>query len=688
MAEVTDSVALLSLEDDLTCSICLCPFDEPVSLNCGHSFCRGCLEETWNSASSYYCPHCRAHYLTKPDLKKNTVLSAVVDTFRAKAGTGAGLDGGPDAGFGAAGVPRSPRYEPKPIMCDMCSEAKAVKTCLTCITSFCAEHVRPHLENPLFRAHELCEPLADLAERLCPEHGKLMEFYCARHERSICSSCLQQSHKECGFSTPNEQRMKIESELRDKLNILDGKTEKNQLVITQMREQQAKLKEMAVVRKRALEAEYQQIREMLQRDEREALDSLDKDLESGITKLNALMKKFNQNIDKMSSTRAEINNLLAKSHSLDFLQASVEMPSVVNFDPYSPRINLDSKRVIAYHSSIIGLKEQINKILREPVDNRISLLKPDLVKPVPGEGETSETQKSETQKSETQKSETQKRETQKNKIGAAGASVNLPNPRETGSTPSEDPQTPNSGFQPKGGPGGARRKPQPRRKGPGKGMNPALSKSMEFLDNLNTRPFVAAPVDMSSATIGAATRSELLKYAATLTFDFRTAHKRVALSENNTKASVSDEPSPYPDIPPRFTVCSQVLCGQGFSRGRHYWEVKMSSNNFCGLGLAYASIDRKGPSSRLGRNAQSWCIEWFNIKLSAWHNSSEKVLANPNPSRVGVLLDCDNSTAIFYNVQDRAYPIHTFVFPFSEAVYPAFWIFSSGSSITLCKLNN
>lgn len=116
----------------------------------------------------------------------------------------------------------------------------------------------------------------------------------------------------------------------------------------------------------------------------------------------------------------------------------MEMPSVVSFDPYSPRINLDSKRVIAYHSSIVGLKEQINKILREPVDNRISLLKPgvcvclrkvvcvgylycsviackcmhraltlkcftDLVKPVPGEGETSETQKSERKKCETQK---------------------------------------------------------------------------------------------------------------------------------------------------------------------------------------------------------------------------------------------------------------------------------------------
>lgn len=200
MAEVSESVALMSLEDDLTCSICLCHFNEPVSLNCGHSFCHGCLEETWNSTSSYSCPHCRAHYPSKPELKKNTVLSVVVETFKTQAGTGAESDRGTG---GVSGV------KPKPVMCNMCSEVKAVKTCLTCVTSFCSEHVRPHQENPLLRAHELCEPLSDLAERLCPEHGKLMEFFCVRHERSICSSCLQQSHKECGFSTPSERRAKI-----------------------------------------------------------------------------------------------------------------------------------------------------------------------------------------------------------------------------------------------------------------------------------------------------------------------------------------------------------------------------------------------------------------------------------------------------------------------------------------------
>ncbi|KAF0037890.1 hypothetical protein F2P81_010764 [Scophthalmus maximus] len=181
-------------------------------------------------------------------------------------------------------------------------------------------------------------------------------------------------------------------------------------------------------------------------------------------------------------------------------------------------------------------------------------------------------------------------------------------------------------------------------------------------------------------------RSDLLKYGTALTLDPKTAHRRIILSEEFTKASVTDEQENYPNCPQRFAVCSQVLTSQSFSRGRHYWEVRLSCNNFIGIGLAYRSIDRKGPNSRLGRNAQSWCVEWFNVKLSAWHNSSETVLANVNPKRVGVLLDLEGGVVTFYNVSDRAYPFHCFALPFTEAVFPAFWMFSSGSSISLCKL--
>lgn len=197
--KMAENMSLLGLEDELTCSICLCLFENPVSLICGHSFCASCLEATWNDrVSSMSCPQCRMVFLSKPELKKNTVLSAVLDAYRIKAGVS---------------EPVKEHFEvkkkdPDAIKCDNCMEAKAVKTCLTCMASYCEDHVRPHRENAIFRAHQLSDPLPDLMERLCSGHGKLMELYCSQHQSCICSTCLQDMHKGCEFITADERRFK------------------------------------------------------------------------------------------------------------------------------------------------------------------------------------------------------------------------------------------------------------------------------------------------------------------------------------------------------------------------------------------------------------------------------------------------------------------------------------------------
>ncbi|KAG6926574.1 ring finger protein 112, partial [Chelydra serpentina] len=50
------------LREDITCFICLNVLDDPVSIECGHNFCRGCLEAHWSgvSAQGSQCPKCRA----------------------------------------------------------------------------------------------------------------------------------------------------------------------------------------------------------------------------------------------------------------------------------------------------------------------------------------------------------------------------------------------------------------------------------------------------------------------------------------------------------------------------------------------------------------------------------------------------------------------------------------------------
>ncbi|XP_034386261.1 E3 ubiquitin/ISG15 ligase TRIM25 isoform X3 [Cyclopterus lumpus] len=734
MAAVDESpFSLISLEDELTCSICLSPFDCPVTIPCGHNFCQDCLLATWKD--SYSCPQCRTHFATKPELKKNTVLSSVVQTFslRSKSKSKSKSE--------ATLIAEESEAEKEDVIrCDTCMEAEASQTCLTCMASFCEEHLRPHRENPTFRLHQLSQPLGDLSERICPDHHKLMELFCSQHSRPICSLCLQQVHKGCSFISPEEKRNLTESDLRGKLDLLDGKITKNENVIRQMGDMQNNLKDSATNRKKALVAEYQQIQDMLAREERESLNAVDRELEGGQTKLKGLAKRFTENVNNMSKAKEEIHSLLSQSQTLAFLQASFDLPPAVNFEPSIPRISLDSKNVTATQAFSALLKEYLTEILKQPVKARLLLLKPefktDIVasdeKAVPGSTPASSGSTGSHPESEVTKPPKQKRQPRSRSSGRVPIPLLQPFRRPYMEPPAgwnphqhphgsymappfmdpsfmgghktnintgilEPPWT-GPGPQPKSGPKKKPQQPKPPQatedhmgkgnldhsmenlidfggKDKSKGCTPA-AKSKETAETTDIPPNITSAIP----------RTELLKYSTILTLDPKTAHKRIALTENFTKASVSDEQTNYPDCPERFAVCSQVLASKGFSRGRHYWEVKLSSNNFIGIGLAYSSIDRKGPTSRLGRNGQSWCVEWFNVKLSAWYNSSETVLVNPNPKRIGVLLDCEVGTATFYNVADRAYPFHSFVFPFAEAVYPAFWIFSSGSSASLCKL--
>ncbi|XP_009696095.1 PREDICTED: E3 ubiquitin/ISG15 ligase TRIM25, partial [Cariama cristata] len=183
-------------------------------------------------------------------------------------------------------------------------------------------------------------------------------------------------------------------------------------------------------------------------------------------------------------------------------------------------------------------------------------------------------------------------------------------------------------------------------------------------------------------------REELLQYAADITLDYNTAHNKVILSEKYTRMSVSDIPLNYNHHPQRFTDCSQVLGFQCFKRGVHYWEVELQQNNFCAIGICYGSMDRHGPESRLGRNSSSWCIEWFNSKISSWHNDVEKCLPNVKATKIGVLLHCEGGFVIFMAVGEKHNIIYKFKTQFTEALYPAFWLFSSGTVLSLCQLKH
>ncbi|EPQ11637.1 E3 ubiquitin/ISG15 ligase TRIM25 [Myotis brandtii] len=222
--------------------------------------------------------------------------------------------------------------------------------------------------------------------------------------------------------------------------------------------------------------------------------------------------------------------------------------------------------------------------------------------------------------------------------------------------------------------------------------------SSEQLGDLKQAGFEAAakptPVQPNSVSLKAKvlenflakSRPELLAYAVKVILDYNTAYSKVALSENYTVASVAETHQSYRPHPQRFTYCSQVLGLHCYKKGIHYWEVELQKNNFCGMGICYGSMARQGPESRLGRNCASWCVEWFNNKISAWHNNVEKILPTTKATRVGVLLNCDHGFVIFFAVAlDRIHVMYKYKEDFTEALYPAFWVFSTGATLSICS---
>ncbi|XP_056308643.1 E3 ubiquitin/ISG15 ligase TRIM25-like [Danio aesculapii] len=167
--------------DQFSCSVCLDPLKEPVTIPCGHSYCMSCMTDCWSlkeQGPPYRCPQCRESFSQRPLLKKNTLIAEMMETLQKTA-----LQT-PDAAAAA-------------VDCDVCTTEKnrAVKSCLQCLASFCQTHLQLHYESPAFMKHKLVDASRHIQENICPSHGKPLEIYCQDDHQCICYLCMVDSHK-------------------------------------------------------------------------------------------------------------------------------------------------------------------------------------------------------------------------------------------------------------------------------------------------------------------------------------------------------------------------------------------------------------------------------------------------------------------------------------------------------------
>lgn len=125
---------------DLTCSICLDLFKQPVSLPCDHTFCQGCIVGYWagprgpSQGGTGSCPQCRKVYPGQ-SYRPNRIVANIVESYcqgLEESRTGAGLPESAPIGVAErapAPVPRCSRHrEELKLYCEEDQEL----VCLVC----------------------------------------------------------------------------------------------------------------------------------------------------------------------------------------------------------------------------------------------------------------------------------------------------------------------------------------------------------------------------------------------------------------------------------------------------------------------------------------------------------------------------------------------------------------------------
>ncbi|XP_028294391.1 tripartite motif-containing protein 16-like [Gouania willdenowi] len=296
--------------ESFSCSVCLELLKEPVTVPCGHSYCRMCISSFWdgeNKKDVYSCPQCRETFTPRPVLMKSTMLAELVEELRKSRLQ----DDRCVQSFAAA----------EDVACDVCvgRKVKAFKSCLNCVASYCEEHLQPHHQSAAFKRHRLVNPSKKLQENICSRHDEVMKMFCRTDQQCICFLCSMEEHKghhmvSAAVEHTERQRELQESQADIYKNIQDREKELQLL--------EEELKSIQLSADHSVQHSQQIITELIRVLHRRSSE-LEKEVRSKqqneVSAVRALQEKLEQEISELKKRDAELQQISTTEDHIQFV---------------------------------------------------------------------------------------------------------------------------------------------------------------------------------------------------------------------------------------------------------------------------------------------------------------------------------------------------------------------------------
>ncbi|XP_041829028.1 tripartite motif-containing protein 16-like [Melanotaenia boesemani] len=341
-------------KETISCSICLDRLKDPVTIPCGHNYCRNCITTHWNKEDQkgiHSCPQCRKTFIPRPVLEKNTMLDSLVEQLER---------------IGLQAAPADHCYaEPEDVACDVCAarKLKATKSCLVCLVSYCEKHLQPHYDVAQFKKHKLVEPSKNLQQLICSRHDEVMKIFCRTDQQSICYRCFIDEHNGHETVTAAAERAEKQKELevsRQQIQqrIQDG--EKNVKLLQQEVEAISGSADKAVEDSMKI---FTDLIRLIQKRSSDVKQQIRSQQETEVSRVKELQEKLEQEITELKRKDGELEQL---SHTEDHIQFLHNYPSLsaLSESTHSSSINIPPLRCFEDVTAAVSeLRDKLQGVL-------------------------------------------------------------------------------------------------------------------------------------------------------------------------------------------------------------------------------------------------------------------------------------------------------------------------------------
>lgn len=164
-----------------------------------------------------------------------------------------------------------------------------------------------------------------------------------------------------------------------------------------------------------------------------------------------------------------------------------------------------------------------------------------------------------------------------------------------------------------------------------------------------------------------------------------TNHPWLQLSEDQRSVHEGLSESDLPYNSQRFDGWPCVLGWEGYSSGRHYWEVDIANNGYWRLGLTTANAKRQGRFPMTPKQGY-WALWRSHNQFYACTKPETPLPVGLIPRRMGIYLDYEEGQISFYNAEKKSH-IYTFTGSFRGKLYPLFAPMDGRTRLTIRHTN-